>query len=83
MRAILIFFIQVLLFLNSFSQQNIHCLIVTDLGEIQVKLYAEHAPITVSNFLNYVDQHLYDGTTFYRVCTPENEKERKVKIEVI
>ena len=53
------------------------------MGDIQIELYPEKAPITVANFLNYVDHQLYDGTNFYRVCTPENEKERKVKIEVI
>jgi len=69
--------------LNSFSQRTIHCLISTDFGIIRVELYPEQAPITVANFLEYADRGLYNGTTFYRVCTPENEKERKVKIEVI
>ena len=83
MRAILIFSIHVLLFLNSFSQKTIHCLITTDLGAIRVELYPDQAPLTVANFLKYADQNLYAGTTFYRVCTPENEKERIIKIEVI
>jgi peptidyl-prolyl cis-trans isomerase A (cyclophilin A) len=48
-----------------------------------VELYPEKAPITVANFLKYVDQKLYDGTNFFRVCTQENEKERTIKIEVI
>jgi peptidyl-prolyl cis-trans isomerase A (cyclophilin A) len=80
-----LFFLSVLtfLFLNSFSQKTIHCLIATNLGEIRVELYPDQAPITVGNFLKYADQGLYNGTTFFRVCTPENEKERKVKIEVI
>jgi peptidyl-prolyl cis-trans isomerase A (cyclophilin A) len=30
-----------------------------------------------------VNAGLYDGTNFYRVCTPENEKDRKVQIQVI
>lgn len=83
MRIIVMFFTLILLFLNSFSQKTIHCLISTDLGEIHIELYPNLAPVTVANFLEYVDQNLYNGTTFYRVCTPENEKERKVKIEVI
>jgi len=69
--------------LNSFSQRNNRCIITTDFGIIRVELYPEQAPLTVANFLKYTDQGLYNGTTFYRVCTPENEKERKVKIEVI
>ena len=53
------------------------------MGDIRIEVYPDKAPITVANFLNYVDQHLYDNTNFFRVCTPENEQERKVKIEVI
>jgi peptidyl-prolyl cis-trans isomerase A (cyclophilin A) len=53
------------------------------MGGIQIELYPEKAPLTVANFLKYVDHQLYDGTSFYRACSPENEKDRKVKIEVI
>ena len=53
------------------------------MGNIRVELYPEKAPVTVSNFLKYVDNRLYDETTFFRVCTPENEKERKIRIQVI
>jgi peptidyl-prolyl cis-trans isomerase A (cyclophilin A) len=70
------------LFLNSYSQ-SIKYLITTEIGQIRLEVYPEKAPLTVANFLKYVDSGLYDGTTFYRVCTPENEKERRIKIEVI
>ena len=40
--------------------------IVTDLGAIVVALYGDAAPITVDNFLNYVDVGHYQGATFYR-----------------
>lgn len=69
--------------LISFSQNEIRCLINTSLGDIQIKLNPEKAPVTVANFLKYVDQKLYDGTSFFRVCTSENEKDRDIKIEVI
>ncbi len=69
--------------LNSFSQKATSCLIKTSLGNIQLELYPDKAPLTVANFLKYVDQKLYDGTNFFRVCNPENEKERAIKIEVI
>ncbi len=72
-----------LFFLISVAQKTIPCLIKTSLGDIRIELYPDKAPVTVANFLSYVDHQLYDGTNFYRVCTPENEKERKVKIEVI
>lgn len=41
--------------------------IETPLGEITVELDAEKAPITVENFLSYVDEGFYDGTIFHRV----------------
>lgn len=83
MKTILLFTCLNLVFLNSFSQKPVSCSIKTSMGNIQIELYSEKAPVTVANFLEYVDNQLYDGTNFYRVCTPENEKDRAVKIEVI
>lgn len=65
------------------AEKTVRCLIETAMGKIRIELYPEKAPLTVANFLKYVDTKLYDGTTFFRVCTPENEKDRKVKIEVV
>jgi peptidyl-prolyl cis-trans isomerase A (cyclophilin A) len=62
---------------------SVRCMIRTDLGEITIVLYPDRAPITVNNFLAYVDQKLYNGSSFFRVCTPENEAERTIKIQVI
>ncbi len=42
-------------------------IIETSMGEIHVELDAEKAPITVENFLAYVDDGYYDGTIFHRV----------------
>ncbi len=39
----------------------------TDLGPMLIELYPEQAPITVANFLQYVDSDFYDGTIFHRV----------------
>ena len=41
--------------------------IVTDMGEIVIELYPERAPITVKNFLQYVNDGFYDGLLFHRV----------------
>jgi peptidyl-prolyl cis-trans isomerase A (cyclophilin A) len=41
--------------------------IKTSKGEIRVELEAERAPVTVKNFLSYVDDGFYDGTVFHRV----------------
>ncbi len=42
-------------------------LMKTSLGEITLELYPDKAPITVKNFLDYVDAKFYDGTIFHRV----------------
>ena len=39
----------------------------TNFGEITLELDAEKAPITVANFLAYVESDFYNGTIFHRV----------------
>jgi peptidyl-prolyl cis-trans isomerase A (cyclophilin A) len=39
----------------------------TSMGNIEIELFADKAPITVSNFLAYVDSGFYNGTIFHRV----------------
>ena len=39
----------------------------TSLGNIEIELDAEKAPISTENFLAYVDSGHYDGTVFHRV----------------
>jgi peptidyl-prolyl cis-trans isomerase A (cyclophilin A) len=39
----------------------------TNKGDIVIELDAEKAPVTVANFLSYVNQKHYDGTVFHRV----------------
>jgi peptidyl-prolyl cis-trans isomerase B (cyclophilin B) len=41
--------------------------LLTNFGEITLELNAEKAPITVANFLQYVDSGFYNGTIFHRV----------------
>lgn len=41
--------------------------ISTSMGDITLELYEDKAPITVKNFLEYVDAGHYDGTIFHRV----------------
>lgn len=69
--------------LAAFAQTPVHCLIKTSLGDIVIELYPAKAPVTVANFMRYVDKKLYNGSSFFRVCTPDNEATRKVKIQVI
>lgn len=46
---------------------NSTVLIETSSGDILIELFAEHAPETVQNFLQYVDDGFYANTLFHRV----------------
>jgi len=39
----------------------------TDLGTMVIELYPTEAPVTVANFLQYIDSGFYEGTIFHRV----------------
>jgi peptidyl-prolyl cis-trans isomerase B (cyclophilin B) len=41
--------------------------LTTSQGPITVELYADKAPVTVKNFLDYVNAGFYDNTIFHRV----------------
>ncbi len=41
--------------------------IETSMGTIKAELWADKAPITVKNFLQYTDEKFYDGLIFHRV----------------
>jgi peptidyl-prolyl cis-trans isomerase B (cyclophilin B) len=42
-------------------------LMKTSFGNIKIELWEDKTPITVKNFLRYVDEKFYDGTIFHRV----------------
>ncbi len=42
-------------------------IIKTSMGEMKIELDEKKAPISVKNFLSYVDDGFYDGTVFHRV----------------
>lgn len=39
----------------------------TNMGSFDIELFEDKAPITVKNFLGYVDDKFYSGTIFHRV----------------
>ena len=39
----------------------------TSKGTVVIELYADKAPVSVENFLRYVNDNAYDGTIFHRV----------------
>jgi cyclophilin family peptidyl-prolyl cis-trans isomerase len=62
----LIFFLFSLLSLSLFAAPPT-VVLETNMGSIEIELNAEKAPLTVKNFLEYVDQKFYDGLIFHRV----------------
>ena len=54
----------------------------TSQGDIIIELYSDKAPITANNFLRHLDEGFYDGSSFYRTVTIENDNGTP-KIEVI
>ena len=65
------------------SAENPRVLMKTELGDILIEVFPEKAPITVANFLRYVDEDRFEGSTFYRVVTIDNQPNMEIKIEVI
>lgn len=49
------------------KEANPMVLIETTLGDITLELYPDKAPVSVKNFLQYVDDSFYDDTIFHRV----------------
>jgi peptidyl-prolyl cis-trans isomerase A (cyclophilin A) len=39
----------------------------TSMGKIKIELFAKEAPVSVKNFLDYVNKGFYTGTIFHRV----------------
>jgi peptidyl-prolyl cis-trans isomerase A (cyclophilin A) len=72
-----------LLAINTGCNKNPVITISTELGEINVELFNVEAPVTVANFLQYVDSSLFIDGSFYRVVTMGNQPRDSVKIAVI
>lgn len=58
-------------------------LIQTEIGDIEVELFAKSAPITVANFLSYVHEGFYSDGSFFRTVTSSNQPTNLVKIQVV
>lgn len=83
MKKIFTFLIIAAILTNCTKKDYPTCKIKTSEGDIIIELYNDKAPKTVANFLRYVDNNYYEKSQFFRVCTPENESDRDIKIEVI
>ena len=67
----------------SSPHKNPHIEIQTSIGNIEVELFPEQAPKSVSAFLSYIDSGFYKNTTFYRVLNTENQPSDAFKSELI
>jgi len=62
---------------------RIALVIETERGNIDVVLDSAKAPVTVANFLRYVDKGSYTNGVFHRAVTLANQPNDSVKIQVI
>ncbi len=49
------------------AAKNPEVLMETSMGNVTIELYPKEAPVSVKNFLSYVNSGFYGGTTFHRV----------------
>jgi cyclophilin family peptidyl-prolyl cis-trans isomerase len=59
------FFVILLISLSSFANTKVK--METSMGNIVVELFDDKAPVTVRNFIQYVNEGHYDGLIFHRV----------------
>ncbi len=55
------------------THAGVHVILETELGEIEVAVDVDRAPVSAGDFLAYVDQGLYEGSAFYRTVMPDND----------
>ena len=63
--------------------ETVNIVMKTNAGDIFLELLPEAAPVTVENFLKYVDGNHFDNAQFYRVVRMDNQAQNNIKIEVI
>ena len=49
------------------ENSNVNILMKTNIGDIELELYPDKAPITVENFVSYINDKFFDGLIFHRV----------------
>lgn len=55
------------LFSHTILAANPKAIIVTSMGDIEIELFEDKAPISVKNFITYANEGFYTGTIFHRV----------------
>ena len=51
------------------NESTLRVKLVTSAGDITLRLFPEKSPVTVENFLAYIDSGFYNGTIFHRVIS--------------
>ncbi len=82
-KAVILIWLLGVLLGSSCSKPATQVELLTSQGRIVVSVFEGAAPVTATNFLRYVDEHRFEGATFYRVVTMQNQPNNDVKIEVI
>lgn len=62
-----LFLFRLLICTDLHAEENPLVAIKTDRGTFIIELYSKEAPVTVQNFLTYVDNKFYDDTIFHRI----------------
>ncbi len=73
MMRVIVMFLSAFLLWSCGGEKTTHVVFETELGQIDITLYPERAPLSVRDFLYYVDNGLYDGEGFYRSVRPETD----------
>ncbi|WP_282014564.1 peptidylprolyl isomerase [Marinifilum flexuosum] len=65
------------------NSQNPIVTIGTDLGEIELEIFEDKAPITAKHFMQNIDGNVFKDACFYRVVRLDNQPNNDIKIQVI
>jgi len=49
------------------EKRNPSVIMSTSMGDVRIELFADKAPVTTKNFLDYANEGFYDGLIFHRV----------------
>src|SRR5689334_23292117 len=79
----IIFLLVILSACSDPSYKNPHIEIRTKLGNIEVELLPDKAPVTVKAFLSYIDSGYFKNSSFYRVLNMDNQPSDAAKAELI
>jgi peptidyl-prolyl cis-trans isomerase A (cyclophilin A) len=65
------------------ATETVTVVMSTSAGAVVIELYPDAAPVTVANFLEYVDGDRYRNSFIYRVVRMDNQAQNNIRIEVI